>query len=464
MVVYLKDRSKTPTEDEREWYERAFGRKRNMQRYFVSYVPLFEIGKKGLCNFYVKFNYKPFPEMSEEFDLKEFDKYRDCWIKMRCDDDDPENRRYEWEVELPWGEFKYQYYYSHPQGGEAEEKILLPDNQRDTLKAKLEPESISAEQQRLLDQAEEEENKRREHEARMAQKKMEEEKARLKYEQQQLIAKQEQNTARLEVYLRAMNLGLHRSEEEFNASLSILSIFHLDLSDHFSFYASLQPQLFRKKQNELMPLQGFLHFLKVMRLASTREEALRLCEALHELIHVPLTDTLNIKNGINYAMFLECIIRIAYHRLEEGAGPDYKSVLEAMFSEGNIELKKRMMDDRLLSELYSHDNAKVFYEHSTLLQAVFSSKARVQHENFLELSKEDFMHILVDSGILSAAAGKEEESGGEIKRKFNGENVMAVIAGVGSFDSNYLTYVDFLDCLVRVANLYPFPDSGPQKA
>ena len=93
----------------------------------------------------------------------------------------------------------------------------------------------------MLDQAEEEDNKRREHEARMAQKKLEEEKARLKYEQQQLIAKQEQNTARLEVYLRAMNLGLHRSEEEFNASLSILSIFHLDLIDHFSFYSSLHP-------------------------------------------------------------------------------------------------------------------------------------------------------------------------------------------------------------------------------
>jgi hypothetical protein len=81
----------------------------------------------------------------------------------------------------------------------------------------------------------------------MAQKKIEEEKARLKYEQQQLIAKQEQNTARLEVYLKAMNLHLHRTDEEFNASLSILSIFHLDLIDHFSFYASLQPQPFRKK-------------------------------------------------------------------------------------------------------------------------------------------------------------------------------------------------------------------------
>jgi len=94
---------------------------------------------------------------------------------------------------------------------ETGEKQELPEEQmRDTFKYKLEPEPISQEQQRLLDLAEEEENKRREHEAKMAQKKLEEERARIKYEQQQLIAKQEQNTARLEVYLKTMNLSLHR--------------------------------------------------------------------------------------------------------------------------------------------------------------------------------------------------------------------------------------------------------------
>ena len=213
-----------------------------------------------------------------------------------------------------------------------------------------------------------------------------------------------------------------------------------------------------------MSLQGFTHFLKVMRLAATRDEALRAYEALHELVRLPLQDTLNIKNGINYAMFLEAIIRIAYHRLEEaGIDQDYKSVLEQMFNEGNIELKKRMMDERLLSELYSHDNAKVFYEHSTLLSAVFSAKARLNQENFLEMSKEEYMQFLTESGILTDRK-EEEPATGEIKRKFNGETIMASIASVGSFDTNYLTYVDFLDCLVRTASLYPFPDSGPQKA
>jgi len=114
--------------------------------------------------------------------------------------------------------------------------------------------------------------------------------------------------------------------------LSILSIFHLDLSDHFTFYSSLHPQLFRKKQNEMISIQGMTHFLKMMRLAGSREEALRIFEALHELVNLPLNDTLNIKNGMNYAMFLESIIRIAYHKVEENGESDvdgaYKNVLE----------------------------------------------------------------------------------------------------------------------------------------
>lgn len=30
---------------------------------------------------------------------------------------------------------------------------------------------------------------------------------------------------------------------------------------------------------------------------------------------------------------------------------------------------------------------------------------------------------------------------------------------MGTFDTNYLTYIDFLDCLVRVAFMYPFPEA-----
>lgn len=40
VIIHLKDRSKTLSEDEREWYERAFGKKRNMMSFEARYVPL----------------------------------------------------------------------------------------------------------------------------------------------------------------------------------------------------------------------------------------------------------------------------------------------------------------------------------------------------------------------------------------------------------------------------------------
>ena len=107
----------------------------------------------------------------------------------------------------------------------------------------------------------------------------------------------------------------------------------------------------------MITLQGFLHFLKIMNLAHSRQDVMRICESLHEIIHLPLQDTLNVKNGLNYAVFLEALIRIAYYKLEESEYAahegGYKNILDNIFNEGNIELKKRMMDDRMLSELYS---------------------------------------------------------------------------------------------------------------
>jgi hypothetical protein len=64
VIVRLKDRSRPARdEDEQDWYERAFGRRRTMMQYSMNYVPLFDQGKKGLCDFFIRLNYKMFPEL-----------------------------------------------------------------------------------------------------------------------------------------------------------------------------------------------------------------------------------------------------------------------------------------------------------------------------------------------------------------------------------------------------------------
>ena len=100
-----------------------------------------------------------------------------------------------------------------------------------------------------------------------------------------------------------MNLGFHTGEEDFNASMSVLSIYHQDLMDNFKFYASFQDQKFKKEENMMIDLQSFTHFMKLMDIATSRDEASAASECMHEIdgVQIPFADTLNVMNGLNYA-------------------------------------------------------------------------------------------------------------------------------------------------------------------
>ena len=75
--------------------------------------------------------------------------------------------------------------------------------------------------------------------------------------------------------------------------------------DNFKFYASLQEQKFAREENTMITLQGFIHFMKIMGIASSRDEASNCSDCMHEIdgVTIPFTDTLNIFNGLNYAQF-----------------------------------------------------------------------------------------------------------------------------------------------------------------
>lgn len=101
---------------------------------------------------------------------------------------------------------------------------------------------------------------------------METRKAKQKAEAQTQLLKQEKNSAHLKVYFSAMDLYFHKQPEDFNASMSLLSIFHLELHDNFKFYGSVFEPIYRRKENEIIPLQGFFHFAKLMGLSNSAEE------------------------------------------------------------------------------------------------------------------------------------------------------------------------------------------------
>ena len=53
--------------------------------------------------------------------------------------------------------------------------------------------------------------------------------------------------------------------------------------DNFKFYASLQEQKFQKEENTMIVLQEFLHFMKLMDIAKSREDASAISECMSEI-------------------------------------------------------------------------------------------------------------------------------------------------------------------------------------
>jgi len=158
------------------------------------------------------------------------------------------------------------------------------------------------------------------------------------------LLKQEQNSAKLKVYFSAMDLYFHKQEDDFNASMSLLSIFHLELHENFRYYESVFEPFYRRKENGMIPLQGFFHFCKLMNLAQSAEELMSFFQlSLHEIdgMNVPVDDTLNIKGGMNYAQFLSALLRIAYIKADQSgdnSNQAYKNSLDAMFQNSKIDI------------------------------------------------------------------------------------------------------------------------------
>ena len=80
-------------------------------------------------------------------------------------------------------------------------------------------------------------------------------------------------------------------------------------------------------------------------------------------------------------------------------------------------------------------------------------------ETFLEMNKEEFINLLAEIGLFGDLSKPDEQ---EVKKKFTPQAVISAIESVGTFDENQLTYVDFLECLVRVAFIYQFNEQEKQ--
>ncbi len=76
MLVTLKDKSRPFTEDEKEWYEQAFGKKRNIMTLGISIGPVLDAKLRENFDFFAKIHYKMFPEMEDEFNPHDYKEHQ----------------------------------------------------------------------------------------------------------------------------------------------------------------------------------------------------------------------------------------------------------------------------------------------------------------------------------------------------------------------------------------------------
>ena len=132
--------------------------------------------------------------------------------------------------------------------------------------------------------------------------------------------------------------------------MSFLSIYHLELHENFLYYSRNFKQFYNRDENKMIVLQGFFHFLKLMNLAASPRDIVDMFQTLQLIdgVVLPVEDTLNIKNGLNYAQFLEAILRIGYIKAEE-TGQSFKMTLEKMFQSAQLDISKRQEADSFLN-------------------------------------------------------------------------------------------------------------------
>ena len=121
-LVTLKDRFKKQSEDEKLWYDQAFGPLRNFMKIELSFTPPPDQVSAGKFLFFAKIDYTIFPEMVDDFQ-EDLDKglypASDLYL-METDILENDVTEYALELDRPYGEYTVQIFYRPIDGQQAD--------------------------------------------------------------------------------------------------------------------------------------------------------------------------------------------------------------------------------------------------------------------------------------------------------------------------------------------------------
>lgn len=124
-------------------------------------------------------------------------------------------------------------------------------------------------------------------------------------------------------------------------------------------------------------------------------------------------------NSLNYAQFLEALLRIAYYKKDnsdkKGSQEGFKDTLESMFADVELDIRKKAKQDMVLSHMLELSGSGWFAHNFDLLAGIFSEKAIQKQDNHFEMSKSDFIFLLRECDLLIIPKKKGDEGGAPAK-------------------------------------------------
>jgi len=459
VAITVKDCSVTPTTGEKRWYDQAFGKEMHIMKIEIEFDPKTELLQKASndINVYIEVNYQMFPEHAEEFSDRHYEE--EFEVQMKRDILTGDVNTFVYNLELPYGDIDFKYFYTMKD--DEEKKEILADDKSGVIVSITPEYIISEEEQRIKDEEEEKENKRRDDQKKEEHKREKEERKQEAIEKRLQLETQNRNAQKLDIYWRVMDLDFHTSPENANTSLSIFALFYDEIKSYFEYYTKLQYQFYTRVENHSITLHSFMHFLKLFRIAVSRDEVRIYFQRLDSLIIPPPENVLNVKNGLNFAQFLEAIMRIVYAKVENSDASDeeeeYRRIMTEIFRDGTMEIQRKSTENPIIIGLHAEDSQILFYGKYKLLGAIYENKSVTKSGIGIGLSFEFFYTILEESGLAQVEEPKEDDTE---NLKISKEEVMSVLNEIEVFDMDIddendpkvLVYPDFLDALVRIAD------------
>eukprot|EP01022_Parablepharisma_sp_SALTPOND_P015735 TRINITY_DN2252_c0_g1_i2.p1 TRINITY_DN2252_c0_g1~~TRINITY_DN2252_c0_g1_i2.p1 ORF type:complete len:405 (-),score=53.81 TRINITY_DN2252_c0_g1_i2:3496-4710(-) len=286
-----------------EWYDEAFGCKKDMMRVRFSfmYVPGMQAGSR-FKEVTVSYEYTMNDELKEEYEAIYKDHFGETITLNRVSEKELVATK-----ELPHGriskcEFK------------ENEKLIKddPDQGIQTI-VEIYPKVKSEADRRKDKEAHENELQNREIQLKNEHLKAKENKRKQEEEKERIKVAMSKITDKLGEVWKQIDHSFVTTEEDESECVYLFSIHYEELYPIYQAYARQVPQFCISRENEYILLQHFFHFLKEYGFGcGSMEELYSLLASLSPLIEEKVVDSLNLYNGLNFAGFIEAILRIAY--------------------------------------------------------------------------------------------------------------------------------------------------------